>query len=131
MLVFQVPSNGLCANANTGRNHKTNHSNFFISVLLVSFGFKRVAAICSTATSPLSTTEDGKSRSSPRKPAPASGQPQQQQQERESVATAGLQTALRFGRPARGSEIIRGSPAAPQKKFGCKPLAWEGSENRT
>ena len=50
--------------------------------------------------------------------ASASLEPQQRQQERESVANVGLQTALRFGRPERGSEIIKGSPAAPHKKFG-------------
>src|SRR3974377_2637 len=31
MLVFQVPSNGLCANASAGRNDKTNHSKFFFN----------------------------------------------------------------------------------------------------
>ncbi len=32
MLVFQVPSNGLCANNITGSNHKTTNSSFFMLI---------------------------------------------------------------------------------------------------
>jgi hypothetical protein len=60
-----------------------------------------------------------------------SGKPSGDNNDQNRLLLLVFKTALLFGRPECGPEITRNQTAAPQKKFGCKPLAWEGSENRT